>query len=186
MTSAQNAPAGKKKGRYFACEIDAWAVDSKTVNRFLEKVIRGDPDQCWSWSGYVDNRGYGSFSFNCSRTAAHRFAFFVEHGYLPKHVLHRCNNKTCTNPAHLAPGDARLNVVHAIHDGLVRKRKLCADDVIEIRALKAAGAATKAIASRFGVHKTLIGKIIAGTRWWHVGTDILDGILMRPPQAIAA
>jgi hypothetical protein len=150
-----------------------------------KRKILGD-DECWPWTGGQISEGYGAFRYQGKNTTAHRAVFEMVHGYVPLHVLHRCNNKLCTNPRHLYPGNARLNVIHAIHDGLTKVRKLTIDEVPTIRALHVAGARAKEIADRFGVSVSHVRMIIKGRRWGHVGTNILDGVRLGDAYAMAA
>lgn len=71
---------------------------------------RGDPAACWEWQGYKTALGYGKLSFNSRVEKAHRVAWTITHGEIPRgmFVCHRCDNPPCCNPAHLflgTPGD---------------------------------------------------------------------------------
>jgi hypothetical protein len=78
--------------------------------RFWAKVTRGAPDECWLWSGTVDEDGYGIF-FPIGRkpVRAHRFAYELLVESIPPelvidHVRARgCAHRNCVNPAHLEP-----------------------------------------------------------------------------------
>jgi len=67
---------------------------------FWAKVDRRGPAECWPWLGASKNaKGYG----NARGTTAHRFAFQLAGGKIPKgyEVDHLCRNPACCNPAHL-------------------------------------------------------------------------------------
>jgi hypothetical protein len=76
---------------------------------FWSKVQRSpDPDGCWSWTGATD-LGYGVVKRGGKKLQAHRYAYTLTYGPLTEglHLIHRCRNRLCVNPAHLqevAPG----------------------------------------------------------------------------------
>lgn len=151
--------------------------------RFLAKVDGRGPDECWPWTDYIGRHGYGNFHPDASaqRTVrAHRLAYAIEYGCVPAGVLvcHRCDVRSCCNPAHLFLGTQRDNVVDMWAKGRgsvnVRGRKgeanprakLTDADVLAIRALpprKHLG-----LAKRYGVSRTMINLIQRGAAWQHV------------------
>jgi hypothetical protein len=74
--------------------------------RFWAKVNKAGPipgahpelGPCWEFTA-GKGAGYGRFQ----RWLAHRFSYELVHGPLPKgvHVHHRCEYRSCVNPAHL-------------------------------------------------------------------------------------
>ena len=82
---------------------------STMESRFWAKVHKKGPDECWPWTAGGNKLGYGRFSLggsNLARESAHRVCWLLTHGELPKginaHIHHRCHNKLCCNPSHLA------------------------------------------------------------------------------------
>lgn len=76
-----------------------------TEERFWQKVRRGAPDECWEWQG-AKLHGHGQFHKAAGETKiAHRIAYELLVGPIPTgaHLHHRCENRGCVNPAHLAP-----------------------------------------------------------------------------------
>jgi hypothetical protein len=140
--------------------------------RFWSKVAKSaGPDACWLWTASLNN-GYGAYSLSVGRNAlAHRIAYEDAAGPIPQgaHVLHRCDNPRCVNPAHLFLGTHSDNV----RDMVTKRRhargethagaKLSDVDVTAIRCLGVIGAHTQRdLAAMFGVSRPHISKVLAG------------------------
>lgn len=75
------------------------------AERFWEKVERGNPDECWLWTGVV-HATYGRFWLDGNANiGAHRMAYKLMVGPIPEglHLDHLCKVRLCCNPAHLEP-----------------------------------------------------------------------------------
>lgn len=80
-----------------------------------KKIDKRGPDECWLWTASCDSGGYGQFRLQGRYYKAHRIVFSIakapidfrapESNYEKTHVLHRCDNTRCCNPAHLYLGD---------------------------------------------------------------------------------
>jgi hypothetical protein len=88
------------------------------LERLLNKVII-DNNSCWVWQGGTNNIGYGMMRDGAKMRTVHRVSY-EEHNQssIPSHlvVMHRCDNKLCTNPAHLSLGTRKDNT-----DDMIRK-----------------------------------------------------------------
>lgn len=84
--------------------------------RFEDLVIRGKEGECWRWDGHIADSGHGRFSWHDGDhrmcTGAHRAAWMLYKGEIPagQFVLHKCDNASCVNPAHLMLGDNNENM----------------------------------------------------------------------------
>jgi hypothetical protein len=71
------------------------------ADRFA-KYVSFDQSGCLLWKGPLSN-GYGYFNLgNQQVTQAHRAAWFLYYGEMPKkHLDHLCRVRNCVNPIHL-------------------------------------------------------------------------------------
>ena len=70
----------------------------------LDLIKRG-PDDCWLWIWAKLPRGYGHFRRDKKDEYAHRAAYELHVGPIPKgaEIDHTCVNPPCCNPRHLVP-----------------------------------------------------------------------------------
>ncbi len=122
--------------------------------------------ECLVWTGCCVANGYGRTKVNGRATLAHRLALELEGVDTTGHyVLHSCDNPRCCNPDHLRTGTAAENSADMTSRGR-QSRKLTEQDVLEIRAIT--GMSQRAIADQYGVHRTVINRIINRKRWKHI------------------
>lgn len=150
----------------------------KDITRFWSRVLK--TDNCWLWMGARGGKGnkYGYFMLRGNKQwSAHRFAYTVAHGKIPKGMLvcHRCNKGLCVNPDHLYLGTNKQNLADAYRDGLTVRgeqspqAKLTTAQVLEIRRLFDEGVTSKkAIADMHGVSDSTIRRIGSRRGWRHV------------------
>ena len=91
--------------------------------RFVEKS-----DDCWIWVGAHQASGYGRIKDNGEMLLAHRASYQLHFGTIAQGlwVLHRCDNPSCVNPAHLYLGDRAQNMKDAHERGRIDMKKVAA------------------------------------------------------------
>lgn len=85
-------------------------------SRFMRSHERATPSGCWLWTLYVAKNGYGKMMLRdesgrkiCVR--AHRMAWRLFRGKVPKELDHTCEVRRCVNPWHLEPVTHRENML---------------------------------------------------------------------------
>jgi len=143
--------------------------------RTWNKIDRKGVDECWEWLGYKRN-GYGRVNIKMKWYSAHRLAWEVSNGDIPKGilVLHSCDNRGCCNPKHLFLGthhDNSMDMTMKGRNGDVRgekngRAKLTSDQVSQIRQLYFGNDFNKSeLARNFGVTPTNIRFIVQRYTW---------------------
>lgn len=80
-------------------------------------------DDCWLWTGFIMWKGYGSLKYFGKPKRAHRLAYELVYGEVPKGLVldHLCRNRSCVNPEHL---EAVTNQVNIVRGHQARKAEL--------------------------------------------------------------
>ncbi|MFF1686057.1 HNH endonuclease signature motif containing protein [Streptomyces sp. NPDC058254] len=67
-------------------------------------LVREVHGHCWLWTAAINEKGYGKFWSSGRMVRAHRFAYEQHIGPVPAglDIDHRCNNRACVRPSHLA------------------------------------------------------------------------------------
>lgn len=132
------------------------------------------PGACIIWAGRKNPKGYGVISSKRGNILAHRAAYTLFHGSVPKGlwILHRCNNSSCVNVDHLYAGTAKDNAIDRAMAGRTIQRYFDNEDIIAMREARKCGVAVKEIASIFGVESQVVYTITLGQNYKEVGGPI--------------
>lgn len=152
----------------------------------VDAQLKQSDSGCIEWTGKRDGRGYGKLTDKGRDLLAHRAAWELANGAIPKgmSVCHRCDNPPCCNTAHLFLGTHQDNMRDASNKGRMgtktplrgernHKAKLTNEQaaamMAEVRALPRARGGRPAgtlsqrqIAHRYGVSESLISRILMG------------------------
>jgi hypothetical protein len=150
--------------------------------RLLRRIRKDSDTGCWLWTGAANSAGYGNIGLggkNEGTVMVHRISYELFNGpILPGFcVCHRCDTPACINPDHLFLGTRATNNADARQKGRsVRgersdRAKLTEAQVLEIRALWAAGHKAKEIAPQYGINHRTIILIVNRRTWKHVGGE---------------
>lgn len=137
--------------------------------RFWNYAQRGEPGECWNWTGNKDKDGYGSLRSLTTQIRAHRLSYEMHNGAIPDgHVVrHSCHNPSCVNPGHLLTGTQQDNVNDTMQAGHIRVNeahpncKFSNEVVAEVRQ---SSGKRKDIAKAFGISESQVGNIRSGAQ----------------------
>jgi hypothetical protein len=144
--------------------------------RFWEKVQK--TDTCWIWVGAKLPTGYGRFWEGDRCINAHWY--LLNPRPVGKQVAcHTCDNPSCVRPDHIFVGTYSDNMrdcvdkgrhVKVAHKGEANANaKLTDHQALVIRACPDVFGAKTALAKHFGVHVGIVGGVVRGTGWSHLG-----------------
>lgn len=162
--------------RFCSRSCIAKSVNAAHVAPIGERLLaQAEPDPvtgCINWTAHIDDDGYGRITVGNQSRRAHVVSYEACNGPAKGlHVLHRCDNRRCINPAHLFLGTNTDNTAdrnakgrQARGEGHARA-KLTADDV---RAIRSSTEPHTVLAERYGVGPTAIFNIRNRRSWAHV------------------
>jgi hypothetical protein len=86
---------------------------TNTLSDIYQKINKFSPNDCWIWTGYKINGGYGMVGYNGESVLVHRLIYSIEVGPVSSllDLDHLCKNRACCNPAHLEPVTHLENVL---------------------------------------------------------------------------
>lgn len=135
------------------------------VSEYWANVDRQGPDDCWLWTGYLED-GYGLFHYGERMVGAHELALTFTTGERRLSSLdtcHACGNPPCCNPGHLRFDTRRSNVEDMYRMGRANHARRLDDATVRlIRERRAAGAPQDDLARQYGVSDSWVSQIVNG------------------------
>ena len=139
------------------------ASDEKS--RFLS-FVDVSPNGCHEWRSTLSNIGYGKFYFRGKQQMAHRAAYTLFGGDIPKGkwVLHKCDNRKCVNLSHLYLGTAKDNT----RDKLERcqwhgNMQIDAETIAQCQKKYLEGKTQMTIAKEMGLSQASVSRFVRGS-----------------------
>lgn len=99
------------------------------IQRLLANREKDPTTGCWNWTGCIGNSGYGWIRFNYSTYSPHRIIAYLCLNFdlnSKLDIMHKCDNRKCFNPLHLAIGTRSENM----QDALDKSRMVSRDGYI--------------------------------------------------------
>lgn len=97
-------------------------INSKNLDELRNRIIRTSiigSNQCWEHSGHIYKNGYAYISFLNKLMPKHRASYLAFYGEVTngKDICHKCDNRKCSNPAHLFEGSRKENMYDCFGKG---------------------------------------------------------------------
>lgn len=148
-------------------------------DRLWSRILIASDDECWEWQGCRERQGYGRIWYGDGGVLTHRLAYILTNGEPPDdapHILHRCDNPPCCNPAHLYAGTNAQNVADKMQRGRFKPNlgerhgnsKLTTDSVLSIRERFRGGESRDVLAAEYGIAPAYVNQLAARRAWRHV------------------
>lgn len=169
-----------RKMKYCSLPCFADSLRKTPEEAFWSKVNKDAAGGCWLWTAAKERHGYGHFRHAHKDYRAHRYAYELASGPIPKgmEIMHVCDVKACVNPDHLQPatrlenmGDLKAKRLHVYgersHNAVVTEeqvRKIRA----EYRRENFSKSNAKELGARYGVTAEAILHIVARRTWSYV------------------
>ena len=148
-----------------------------TIKEFWKRINRNREEKCWEFNGHRSWQGYGKIKFQGRNLLAHRLAWELTYGRIPKGklVCNHCDNSSCCNPKQLFLGTNADNMRDMKNKGRRKnintgenngRSKLTSKQIVKIRKMYNSGKyLQREIGDKFNVTQVMIGYIVRKDNW---------------------
>ena len=145
----------------------------RVIEKF-EKLVIKNAEGCWGWKNILMTNGYGLIGMGKRKgMTAHRVSWIIHNGPILNqlHVLHKCDNRSCSRPDHLFLGTLNDNMADMVSKNRQMKgvnhycAKLDVSQVRKIKELIKSGKSIFSISKMFNVNSGTIQNISVGRTW---------------------
>lgn len=164
----------KKHYRAFMAYGDPLMAKNLRGVPFGKRYVVDAQSGCWFWIGSTDTCGYGIWNAH-GQHSAHRASYVMHRGAIPpgQHVLHKCDQPNCVNPAHLSLGTHQDNMADLRAKGRAYGAKGAANfgaklNEVQVMRIMADPRPCSEVAEQYGVDKASVSNIRNGKTWSHV------------------
>lgn len=135
-------------------------------DRYIYRIYKNPNNGCWEWGGFITPDGYGCIRVKSRVLRVHRFSYEHYIGRIPEglDVLHKCDNRKCSNPDHLFLGTDLDNSI----DREIKERnphKLNAKLVREIRSKFDNGERITVLCKTYNINKQNMYRLVNKISW---------------------
>jgi len=137
--------------------------------------------ECWNWTMYRNEDGYGRLSWNGRLRSAHRLSKYLYGEITWKQfkdkslvLMHTCDNPPCINPYHLKIGTQLENIADRVKKGRCARgekkwsSKMKDPDVILLRELWDLRYSAEELSEIFNIAVPTVKQIAYRQKWKHL------------------
>lgn len=160
------------------CTIPPERQAIEATAEFWAHVQVGETNECWPWLLGKTEDGYGHYSILGKQWKAHRVAYAITHGSIPKGLLicHTCDNPPCCNPAHLVAKTYKWNAEDRDKKGRTANKRgeknersrITEEQAVFAMARMLTGESQASVARAFNVSPTITYQIWSRKSWKHL------------------
>lgn len=144
-----------------------------TASERLARLSAVEETGCVRFTGGLNSSGYGNLWVNGKTVGAHRVAYELANGPIPKGSVlrHTCDNRYCVNPEHLVLGTHRENMEDMTKRGRQARGSQISTCVLteeDVRFIRSSGKSGVELAQILGISPVTISRIKRRLTWQHV------------------
>lgn len=165
-----------KKDRFIWSSATLEEKTNRLRDIFERSVVKSEG--CWDWKGVAHHSGYCHMNYDGKSMSINRISWELNFGEIPNglFVLHKCDNRRCSNPDHLFLGSSKDNHKDMMNKGRQnipfgenhKNSKLTSDNVKKIKELLQLGVTMSRISKDFKISMGSINAIKHRRTWKHV------------------